>query len=170
MDRPKVARLQKTPVKSKARKRDVIEVILKGKPRMGRPPEAVPEQDAKDLCAWISRGKTLASWCRKTGWSLTAVKCWAAKDPEFAARYARACEIGYDAMADRLLAVARRPVLFPEDVNQRRLEIDTYKWWLARRSRRYNEKVQVEHEGGVNVTVLTGVPQPKQLEERDDVE
>ena len=167
MDRSKVAQLQKPAGKSANRKRDVIEVILKGKPRMGRPPEPLPEKLPDQLCAWISRGKTLASWCRHNDITLRTVRCWLAKDLEFASRYARACEEGYDAMADRLLAVARRPVLFAEDVNQRRLEIDTYKWWLARRSRRYNEKVQVEHEGNLNVTVLTGVPQPKQLEDAE---
>lgn len=69
--------------------------------KRGRPPEEVPERWAASIEEWISDGKTLRSWCRLPGrpkWR--TVYHWTTKDPEFAARIARAREMGRDAMAE----------------------------------------------------------------------
>ena len=59
------------------------------------------------LCDWISQGKTLMEFCRQEGrpqWRV--VYNWIEKDPDFAARYAKAREIGEDAIAQECFDIA----------------------------------------------------------------
>lgn len=74
---------------------------------VGRPPEPVPQDIADEVVAWIESGKPLAEYCRQEGKPpRRTIHNWRDKDPEFAARFARAREVGFDEIADECLAVA----------------------------------------------------------------
>lgn len=72
---------------------------------MGRPPEPVPADKAQAICDWISLGKTLRQWCRENGIHYSTVYLWMEKDKDFAQRFARAREVGHDAIADETLDI-----------------------------------------------------------------
>ena len=58
-----------------------------------------------------------------------------------------------------------------EDVQSTRTKIDTRKWLLSRWHRKtYGDHQKVEHDGQMNITVVTGVPQSRNLRPPDDVE
>lgn len=142
-----------------------------GKKR-GRPPEAVPAAMADEVIAWISAGKPLAEWCRQPGKAgRTTVYDWVEKDPAFAERFARARDSGCDEIADETVRLAAsKPMTYvdaagnervdPGAVQWHRLQVDTRLKMLACwNPKKYGSKVGVEHAGGVNITVTTGVPE-----------
>lgn len=55
----------------------------------------------------ISRGTTLAELCRQNGLGVRTVHDWREADEGFSARFARARDIGFDAIAERVRATAR---------------------------------------------------------------
>ncbi len=76
-------------------------------PRTGRPPEPVPQDTADEIIEWISAGKTLREFCRQEGkphWN--TVYDWLEKDEDFAGRFARARELGEDAIAQECIEIA----------------------------------------------------------------
>lgn len=73
--------------------------------KMGRPPEAVPEDKAQAICEWISLGNTLRQWCRDNDIHYSTVYLWMEKDKDFAQRFAHAREVGHDAIADECLEI-----------------------------------------------------------------
>lgn len=112
------------------------------------------------LCEWLSLGKTLEDYCKQDGMPSTfTVRKWLLKDEEFFTAYTHARAIGGDAIAAGMLEIADEGD--DEDVQHRRLQIDTRKWLLARWfPTNYGDRMKHEHDGNVNVTVVTGVPQP----------
>jgi hypothetical protein len=73
--------------------------------KMGRPPEAVPQDKAKAICEWISLGNTLRQWCRDNDIHYSTVYLWMEKDKDFAQRFAHARDVGHDAIADECLEI-----------------------------------------------------------------
>jgi hypothetical protein len=83
-------------------------------------------------------------------------------NPEAAAAYARAREAQADAIAISMLQLADDCT--EDNVQSTRTKIDTRKWLLSRWHRRaYGDHQKVEHEGQMNITVVTGVPQSNNL-------
>ena len=136
----------------------------------GRPPEAVPGDIAEELVEWISQGKTLREYCRQPGkpaWR--TVYAWMEKDVDFYARIAHARELGHDAIAEETLEIIDT---FPmEAVSDSGSRLDSgHVAWLKNRveqrmkllakwnPKKYGDKVGVQHEGGVTLNVVTGVP------------
>lgn len=79
---------------------------------------------------------------------------WRKKDEAFDGRVARARDDGFDAVADRCVEIA-------DDSKDARLQVETRLKLLACWDpRRYGNKAQVEHSGGVSLNVVTGVPEP----------
>jgi hypothetical protein len=130
------------------------------KRRVGRPPEPVPEHHAADLIAWLSNGKPLREWCRQEGKPhFTAVYDWMDKDEEFALRIARAREDGHDVIADQCVTLADTQPLDQVEVAWRRLQVETRLKLLAKwNPKKYGDRQQLEHGGGVILNVITGVP------------
>lgn len=127
--------------------------------RMGRPPEPIPHEKAEAICKWISEGNTLMSWCELNRVPVRTVHDWMSRDADFAANYARARIDMGDAIAARMRDLAAQPSDHPDDVQHRRLQIDTDKWLLARwYPQRYGDRVGLEHSGGITLNVITGVP------------
>jgi len=81
-------------------------MTTESKKRMGRPPEPVPQDKADEIVEWISHGKTLRDYCRIEGNpSWRTVYDWLEKDEDFSARFARARELGEDAIAQEALEI-----------------------------------------------------------------
>eukprot|EP00752_Nemacystus_decipiens_P016674 g14914.t1 len=134
------------------------------KRRTGRKKEAVPAKLADAVIAWIESGQTLTSFCAQAGMPAPrTVYDWMDKDEAFAARFARAREIGFDALAEQALEIAYTPEegvrseegendkgAFSKQVREdmlghRRLKVDTILKLLARWDpKRYSERVSVD--------------------------
>lgn len=106
---------------------------------------------ADELLEWIGSGKTLRDWCRQDGkrsWS--SVYAWRDKDELFAKRFARARDMGFDAIAEEALSIADTPTDLEDDVQHRKLQIDTRLKLLAKWSpRRYGDAVGLGDEEDV---------------------
>ena len=143
--------------------------------KVGRPPEAVPQDIADALCLWISEGKTVREFCRQDGMpSFSSVYRWMEKDEEFATRIARAREIGHDAIADETLEIIDTEPEFAESWSKEggsKHRDSAHATWLKNRveqrmkllakwnPKKYGDKVGVEAQGGFTLTVVTGVPE-----------
>jgi hypothetical protein len=132
---------------------------------MGRPSDFTPELAGK-ICERLQDGRTLRDVCRDEDMpDERTVRGWATEDREgFFPQYARAREIGYQAMADELLEIAddgkndwmerkgedgnSAYVLNGEHVQRSRLRTDTRKWLLSKALPKiYGDRVVNEHSG-----------------------
>lgn len=118
---------------------------------------------ANKICKHLAQGQTLRSICRMEGMPPeSTVREWVVDDRNgFAAQYARARDIGLDAMADELMDVAddaRNDWMLREDpdnpgfnfngehVQRSRLRVDTRKWYLSKLApKRYGDRTHLEH-------------------------
>ena len=148
------------------------------KNKVGRPPEAVPDDIAEQIIEWISLGQTLRDFCRQEGMpSYRAVYRWMAKNEEFASRFAQARELGQDFIAEECLEIADDASndwmekidkdgmavgwqLNGDHVQRSKLRIETRLKLLAKwNPKKYGDRVGVDHQGGVQLNVVTGVPE-----------
>lgn len=145
--------------------------MSEAKRKPGRPPQAVPKDKADSVLAWISEGKSLLSWSRLPGnVSPVAVYLWRDKDPEFASRYARAREIGYEVLEQQIHDIADSPLIGEETeetedgkvkikradmLGHRKLQIETRLKLLAIwNPAKYSERKQIEHSGKIGLESL----------------
>jgi hypothetical protein len=119
---------------------------------------------ATEICARLAEGEPLRQICRDLhmpAWR--TVYDWIEKDPDFAARIARARELGFDAIAEEALEIANTPVIGVEHeetadgykvkradmLGHRKLQIYTRLQLLAKWCpQKYGEKTAVD----LNVT------------------
>ena len=120
----------------------------------------VPQDKADSLVKWISEGRPLREWCRIDGNPhFTAVYDWMDKDPDFALRIARAREDGHDIIADQCMALSDIQPLDQVEVAWRRLQVDTRLKLLAKWTpKKYGDRQQLDHDGGIILNVVTNVP------------
>lgn len=81
------------------------------KKKVGRPPgtpDYVNKEDIKrQIVAWLSEGKTLREFCRKEEMPVYAtIYDWLEQDAEFSTRFARARDMGHDAIAEDAMRIA----------------------------------------------------------------
>lgn len=133
--------------------------------KIGRPREAVPQDKADAIIAWISQGETLRQWCRENGVHFSTVYLWLDKDQDFARRFARAREAGEEVIAQECIEIADDATndwmekvdkdgaltgwqLNGEHVQRSKLRIETRLKLLAKwNPKKYGEKVDVNHGG-----------------------
>lgn len=139
--------------------------------KTGRPVEDVPADKAEEICAWLASGKTMRAYCREEGspaWR--TVYDWIAKDQEFAARVARAREEGHDAIAEETLEIIDSEPEYITSEGGSRVDSGHVAWrknqvWLRLQllakwnPRKYGDRVGVDHQGGISINVVTGVPE-----------
>lgn len=143
---------------------------MNDKKRRGRPTQYTPEV-AEAICERLATGETLRSICRDEDMPHeSTVRAWATKDfkadPDdeneegFYTQYARARDLGLDAMADELLEIADdgtndwqdrldgdgnptgQKVVDHEHVTRSRLRVDSRKWYLSKLApKRYGERI-----------------------------
>jgi len=140
------------------------------KRKVGRPVEAVPSAMADEILHAIADGVNLREFCRRPGrpnWR--TVYDWMEKDADFAARIARAREVGCDAIAHDALHIADTQLageivkdgpdgttVTREDMlGHRRLQVDARIKLLSKwMPKKYGDKVGVEHSGQVTLEQL----------------
>lgn len=122
-------------------------------------PEGYGQETADLICAAIADGMSLRGLCLQDGMPSTSTVCkWLSKNAEFAEQYARARELQADALFDDCLAIADKGhPLCGEDVQDRRLQIDTRKWMAGKLKGKYSDKVKhVGGDEGDNPIAFTG--------------
>jgi hypothetical protein len=112
------------------------------------------EELAREICERLAEGETLASICRSEHMPSTqAVYDWRDANEGFKTRFARAREVGFDAIADQCVAISEDSSadyietengrkFDPEHVQRSKLRIETRLKLLAKWDpKRYGEKV-----------------------------
>lgn len=137
-------------------------------PRMSYRPEIIDE-----FLKRIASGRSLRSVCEDADMPCsTSATDWLAQYPDFAARYARACEARADAIFEEMLEIADTPIMGEEIklepgavdeatgeaseptivevkrgdmLGHRRLQIETRKWALAKMApKKYGDRLAME--------------------------
>lgn len=132
-------------------------------------PQPYSEDTAKEICLRIMRGESLKAICRDDfmppNWQ---VHEWLSGKPEFADRYARACEVRADTIFDDILEIAddnQQDIVLNADGTERlntdhvqraKLRIDARKWALAKmQPKKYGDKVDHNLTGNLTVNIAT---------------
>lgn len=123
---------------------------------------------AAEICDRLAQGESLRAICEDLHMpSERAVRFWVLDDLNgFASQYARARAVGYERMAEEILAISDTPMVGTKSVSKatgleitegdmiehRRLQVDTRKWMLAKMLPKvYGDKQHVELTGQVDV-------------------
>lgn len=106
---------------------------------MGDKPHYDRDAIVPQLCALIEQGQSMRKAALAVGVPESTARLWEDEDAAIAAQYARAREIGFDAVADEALEIADK---VNEDAQSRRVRVDTRKWLLAKQApKRYGDKM-----------------------------
>lgn len=104
-----------------------------------------------EICERIASGETLTQMCKEEHLpSVSTVHSWVLADkiPGLAGDIAQARERGYDAIAEQSLLVAQGVENYSSgDINRDKLIVDTRLKLLAKWSKRYADKQQIELTG-----------------------
>lgn len=134
--------------------------------KIGRPSD-FSEKIATIICARLADGESLRSVCRDPSLPhVSTVLRWVGNNQSFREQYTHAREAGLEQMADEIIEIADAPVGSNDSgstdagaVNKQRLQVDARKWILSKQlPKKYGDKQTVEHEGGVQLNVVTGIP------------
>jgi len=111
----------------------------------------------------LALGRSLRDICREKDMpSEGLVRKWARTEDEFGTQYARAREIGMDALADEILEIADdtqrdfkttadgKEIVDQEAINRARLRVDARKWIMSKIApKTYGEKLDLNHSGSI---------------------
>ena len=101
---------------------------------IGRPPGDTlypnKEQLKNEIVVWISNGKTLRDFCRQDhAPSFRTIYDWLAEDAAFDSRFARARDIGHDAIAEECLQlVDKEPLEVFDEAGNKRYDPGSISW------------------------------------------
>lgn len=131
------------------------------------------KQKGDEICALLADGLSLREICRMEGMpSKTTVMRWLHDDAAFRDQYARAKEIGIEAIAEDILDIADDAtndwmerhdkdggnagwVFNGEAARRSQIRIDARKWLLTKLApKKYGDKVEATHEVGDSVTKI----------------
>lgn len=109
-----------------------------------RPTKKTPEVIER-LLEGIADGQTLRALCREEGMpNWRTVYTWIDADAELAARFERAREIGFDAIAEDILTNVDNVVAIGEHIQRSKLQVETRLKLLAKwHPKRYGDKQDV---------------------------
>jgi hypothetical protein len=148
-----------------------------------RPRSVFPQKVADAICERIAEGEPLRAICREDGMpAWRTIYAWLDEHPEFAARFARAREVGFDAIAAEALQIADTPVAgvrtettddgktkeVREDMlGHRKLQIETRLKLLAKWSpKRYGDKIEQTLQGpdgqGLRIELVNYAAKPQE--------
>ena len=135
---------------------------------MGRK-DTYAQKIADEICERIAQGEPLRQICREEGMpGWVTVYEWLKKYDAFAEHFARARELGHDAIAEEALEIANTPLMgeeFEDDgekvkvkrsdmLGHRKLQIETRLKLLAKWSPKYADRTQHEHSGKLSLEGL----------------
>lgn len=131
------------------------------------------EEIADEICDRLAAGESLASICNDAHMpNETKVRIWAMNDQAdkqgtgagFRARFNAAREMGYERMADEVIAIGDADYRMPDGlvdnaaVQQARLRSDNRKWMLSKMlPKRFGDRVTAEVVGDANAPLLTRI-------------
>ena len=156
--------------------RSVAKLPIDGKQstKLGRPTEKPNPVIVEEVLLWVSEGNTLRSYCRQKGKpAYTTIYNWMNKNTDeskdFLERFARAREWGADCIADEILEIVdEMPRMIGEDqqridpsfIQEKRVRAEIRLKLLAKwHPQKWSDRTNLEHSGGISLTVNTGVPQ-----------
>lgn len=97
------------------------------------------EYSQDELCEHIASGKSLISWCKKSGVGYSTITAHLAKDLDFQAKYARAREDQADYLADEIIEIADSE----PDSARARVRTDVRKWAASKmKPKKYGESIK----------------------------
>lgn len=141
-------------------------------PSRGRP-LTYRQEIADEICKRMAHGESLRSICRDPKMPPDAtVRGWVLDDWNgFAAQYTRARMLQAERWAEEVLEIADDSsrdvaendhgdnVTNHENIQRSRLRVDSRKWLLSKvLPKIYGDKLDLVHQGGVKLEVVTGVP------------
>lgn len=152
-----------------------LQTVGKQSTKLGRPIGKLDPAIVEEVLLWVASGGTLRSYCRQEGKpAYTTIYNWMNKkdseeSKDFLERFGKSREMGADFIADEILEmVDETPRMIGEDeqridpswVNLTRLRCDLRLRLLAKwHPQKWSDKTNLEHSGGISLTVSTGVPQ-----------
>jgi hypothetical protein len=126
------------------------------------------EAIAEIICQRLADGESLNKICKDDGFpSESAVRAWNLDDLHgFSAKYTRARSIGYELLADEILAISDdglndtykddngRTKVDRDIIDRSRLRVDSRKWMLSKMLPKvYGDRLGLEHSGEINVNL-----------------
>lgn len=110
---------------------------------------------AARICESVAGGMSVKKAAEKEGIGAATVMRWVKEKEDFRDKYARACEVRLDVLAEKLLDLAEEGHLAASDacagnarVQAVKLEIDTIKWMLVKlMPRKYGDASKLELTG-----------------------
>ena len=102
--------------------------------------KSVPER-FEDLLGFIAEGQGgLHGYARREGIAVMTLRDWVEAEPDRAVKYARARELGADALAEEVVEVSRERAADPQC---RRVRMDAAKWAAGKiRPKLYGDHIQ----------------------------
>ena len=132
---------------------------------LGRP-SLYSDELADEICRKLSEGMSLNRICQAENFPAeSTVRAWALDDYKgFSAKYTRARDLGLDALADEVMAIADDgsedittrynekgepyEVTDQEHIARSRLRFDARRWYLSKLApKKYGDRTAVEHSG-----------------------
>lgn len=127
-----------------------------------RPGNRTRQEVMTDICALLAGGDSLNGACRTLfdAPAPNTILDWTKAYPELGEQYARAREIGYKLMADKIVEISDEPIPSTESgstdsgaVAHQRLRIDTRKWMLSKvLPKIYGDRLETVLSGSLEVT------------------
>lgn len=134
-------------------------------------PSVFTEEVADEICERIADGESLRRICSDDDMpSKSTVFKWLNEKPSFSDQYTRAREAQADSLFDEILDIAddarndwmerngQEDIGYQvngEHVQRTRLRLDARKWMAGKlKPKKYGEKQEVEHKGGLTVQVI----------------
>jgi hypothetical protein len=122
------------------------------------------EQNLNRLCERLADGISLRDVAKEMGFAPSSITDWMREDAAAAARYVQARELGYERLADEVIAIGDADYRLPDGtvdnaaVQQARLRSDNRKWLLAKMMpKRYGDRVTAEVVGDANAPLITRI-------------
>jgi len=116
------------------------------------------EDIANRICDELIEGRSMRDICAAPGMpNRTTVLRWMDADEAFAAKCARAREMQADYMDDLILDTAN--ACTADTAQADKVKISAYQWRASKLApKKYGDKLDLNHGGGVQVAIVSGVP------------
>jgi len=126
---------------------------MRSKRKLGRP-TTYSQEVADEICRRLAEGETLSAICRSEGMpARTTFLQWVRDNRDgLSDKYARARELGLEAMADELIEIEDGG---SDDWQRDRLRVDARKWMLARLlAHKYGDRVTLAGDAAAPLGVV----------------
>lgn len=147
-----------------------IESLMVKKPKKPGQITKYNDQVVDDYCHRLALGESMRSICKDPSMpSMSTILRWMDSNEEFEGKCARARSLQAHVWLEKMVEKSesepeRNPVtgaLDSASVNHIRNQVSTLQWLAMKLNpKRYGDRTAVEHQGGISLTVVTGVPQP----------